>query len=251
MLAADQLPKRADSLSSVDSVASNASLSRKPRTTKLRSRSRSAAPDTRRRPSVADDANGSLSDGLFASFSSLNSRSAGHSPLNSPGFDSQPNTQSSSPFLFSTLTQRRPSSAEPPVSQPELQHFRGRHQMPGPSKVSMTQIPHALRAFPFFAFILNQHVPAGSGVKASAQCSPSCYGVNFFRLFERPSNSGRIFRVQTCKPRSTPGFITVRHLIFSVPCFDADLNSIGPCALASVILRPDARGHRSSHASGE
>lgn len=193
MLPADHPPQRADSLRSVDSAASNASLSRKPRTTKLRSRSRSAAPDTRRSPSVADDANGSFSDELFASYSSLQSRSTGHSPLNSPDFNLPPNAQPSSPFHFST--QRRPSSAEPTVPQLEQPHPRGRHQVPGPSKVSMTQIPHALRAFPFFAFILNQHAPAGSGVETSAQSSPSCYGVDFLRLFERSSNSGRVFRV--------------------------------------------------------
>jgi len=135
MLAADQPPQRTDSLSSVDSVASNASLSRKPRTTKLRSRSRSAAPDTRRSLSIYDDANGLMSDELFASFSSLKSRSAGHTPLNSPDFN-PPSVQPSSPFLFSSAIQRRPSSAEPTVSQPEPPHPRGRHQIPGPSKVS-------------------------------------------------------------------------------------------------------------------
>ena len=193
MLAADPPLQRTDSLRSVDSAASNASLSRRARTTKLRSRSRSAATDTRRSPSVADDANGSLSDELFASYSSLKSRSAGHSPLNSPGFNLTQSAQSDSPFLFFTPAQRRPSSAEPTVPQPELQHIRGRHQMSGPSKVSITQIPHVLRAFSFFAFILNQHAPAGSGVEASPQCPPSCYGVYFLRLFERSSNSGRIF----------------------------------------------------------
>lgn len=136
MLAADQPPQRADSLRSVESTASNASLSRKPRTTKLRARSRSAAPDTRRSSSVADDANGSLSDELFASYSSLKSRSAGHSPPNSPGFNSPPNAHSPSPFRFPTPIQRRPSSAEPTV--PQLQYPRGRHQLPGPSKVSIT-----------------------------------------------------------------------------------------------------------------
>ena len=166
MLVAGQPLQRADSLRSVESASSNASLSRKPRTEKLRSRSRSAAPDTRRSPSSADDVNGSMSDELFASYSSLKFRSAGHSPLNSPGFNLPPNVQSPSAFFFSTPTQRRPSSAEP-RPQLDLQHPRGRHQMPGPSKVSITQIPHVLRALPFFAFILNQHVPAGSGVETS------------------------------------------------------------------------------------
>ena len=195
MLAADQLPQRADSIRSVESAASNASLSRKPRTTKLRSRSRSAAPDTRRCPSAPDDANGSLSDDLFTPYSSLKSRSAGHSPPNSPGFSLPPNAQSSTPFSFPTPVQRRPSSAEPTVSQPEPQYPRGRHQIPGPSKVSMTQIPYALRAFLFLAFILNQHSPAGSGIEASAECSPSCNGFDFLRLFERSSNSGGVLRV--------------------------------------------------------
>ena len=155
MLAADQPPQRADSLRSVESTSSNASLSRKPRTTKHRPRSRSAAPDTRGAASSAVDAGGSMSDELFASHSSLKSRSAGHSPLNSPDFNLPPNVQPSSPFLFSTPTQRRPSSAEPTVSQLEQQHPRGRHQMPGPSKVSIMPVPYALRAPPFFAFILN------------------------------------------------------------------------------------------------
>jgi len=168
MLAADQPPQRADSLSSVDSAASNASLSRKPRTTKLRSRSRSAAPDTRRSLSIYDDANGSMSDELFASYSSLKSRSAGHSPLNSPDFNPPSNAQPPSPFLFSSVIQRRPSSADPTAFQPEPPHPRGRHQIPGPSKVSMNQMSHALRAFPFFAFVLNQHAPAGSDGEASA-----------------------------------------------------------------------------------
>ena len=166
MLLADQPLQRADSLRSVESTSSNASLSRKPRTGKLRSRSRSAATDTRRGPSSADDVNGSMSDELFASYPSLKSRSAGHSPLNSPDFNLPPDVQPSTPFLFSTPGQRRPSSAEPPVTQLELQHPRGRHQMPGPSKVR-AQTPHVLRALPFFAFILNQHDPAGSGVQTA------------------------------------------------------------------------------------
>ena len=138
MLAADQPPQRANSLSSVESAASNASLSRKPRTAKHRSRSRSAAADTRRSPSISDDANGPLSDELFASYSTLKSRSAGHSPLNSPDFNLPPHAQPSSPFLFSTPAQRRPSSAEPTIPQPEPLYPRGRHQIPGPSKVSTT-----------------------------------------------------------------------------------------------------------------
>lgn len=133
MLAADPPPQRADSFSSVESAVSNPSLSEQPRTTKLRSRSRSVAPDTRRNLSTADDANGSMSDELFASYSS---RSAGHSPVNSPGWNSSPHTQSSSPFPFSTPTHRRPSSAEPTVPQLDPQPLRGRHQIPGPSKVS-------------------------------------------------------------------------------------------------------------------
>jgi len=168
MLAADQPLHRADSLRSVNSAASSVSLSRKPRTTGRRSRSRSAAPETRRSPSISEGVNGSLSDELFASYSTLKSRSAGHSPLHSPGFNLPPYTQPSSPFLFSTPAQRRPSSADPTIPQPEPPYFRGRHQISGPSKVSTTWIPHALRAFPFFTLILNQHVPAGSGVETSA-----------------------------------------------------------------------------------
>ena len=87
---------------------------------------------------MSDDVNGLLSDELFASYSTLKSRSAGHSPLNSPDFNLPPHSQPSSPFLFSTPAQRRPSSAEPTVPQPELPHLRGRHQIPGPSKVSTT-----------------------------------------------------------------------------------------------------------------
>lgn len=137
MLTADQPPERADSLRSVGSTASSVSLSRKPRTTKLRSRSRSAAPDTRKSLSISEDANGSFSDGLFASYSALKSRSAGHSPLNSPDFNLPPHPQT--PIsLFPIPLQRRPSSAEPTVPQPELPHLRGRHQIPGPSKVSIT-----------------------------------------------------------------------------------------------------------------
>ena len=147
MLAADQPLQRADSLRSVDSAASNTSLSRKPRTTKLRSRSRSAAADTRRSLSISGDVNGSMSDELHASYSALQSRSAGHSPLNSPDFNLPSDTQPSAPFLFSTPLQRRPSSAEPAVPQPEPLYLRGRDQIPGPSKVSTGQIPHALRAF--------------------------------------------------------------------------------------------------------
>lgn len=168
MLAADQPPQRSDSPRSIESAASNVSLTRKPRTSNLRSRSRSDVPDTRRSLSISDDANGSLSDELFASHSTLKSRSAGHSPLNSPDFNIPPNAQPSSPFLFSIPAQRRPSSAEPGGPQPEPPHPRGRHQMPGPSKVSTTLIPHASRAFPFFTLILNQHAPAGPGVETSA-----------------------------------------------------------------------------------
>lgn len=84
------------------------------------------------------DASGPLSDELFASHSTLKSRSAGHSPLNSPDFNLPPHSQPSSPLLFSTPGQRRPSSAEPTVPQPEPPHLRGRHQIPGPSKVSTT-----------------------------------------------------------------------------------------------------------------
>ena len=138
MLAADQPPKRTDSIRSVDSAASNASLSRKPRTTKLRSRSRSAAADTRRRPSISDDTNGSLSDELYASYSSLKSLSAGNSPLNSPDFSPPPNAQPPFPFLFPNPAQRRPSSTEPTLPQPQPPHPRGRHQLAGPSKVSTT-----------------------------------------------------------------------------------------------------------------
>lgn len=137
MLAADQLPRRKNSLRSVDAAASNVSLSTRPRTTKHRSRSRSAAPDTRRTPSNTEDVNVLMSDENFASFSSLQSLSAGHSPLNSPDFNLPQNVRPSSPFLFSTPIQRRPSSAEPTVFQPEPQHSRGRHQTPGPSKVSI------------------------------------------------------------------------------------------------------------------
>ena len=136
MLAADQVPQRRDSLRSVESTASNASLSRKPRTSKLRPRSRSVATDTRRSTSISEDAHDLLSGELFASYSALKSRSAGHSPLNSPDFNLPPRPQPP-PFLFSTPIQRRPSSAEP-FSQPELSHLRGRHQIPGPSKVSTT-----------------------------------------------------------------------------------------------------------------
>ena len=136
MLAADQPPQRADSIRSVDSAASNASLSRKPRTTKLRSRSRSDAADTRRRPSFSDDTHGSLSDELYASYSTLKSLSAGHTPLNSPDFNPPPNAQPPLPFLFPHPAQRRPSSTEPTLHQPEQPHLRGRHQLPGPSKVS-------------------------------------------------------------------------------------------------------------------
>ena len=114
------------------------------------------------------DASGPLSDELFASHSTLKSRSAGHSPLNSPDFNLPPHSQPSSPLLFSTPGQRRPSSAEPTVPQPEPPHLRGRHQIPGPSKVSTTWIPHAMSAFPFFVLILNQHGPAGSGLASSA-----------------------------------------------------------------------------------
>ena len=248
MLAADQPPQRADSLRSVDSAASSASLSRKPRTTKQRSRSRSAAADTRRSLSIPGDANDSMSDELFASYSSLKSRSAGHSPLNSPDFNPPPNAQFSSSFPFLDSAQPRPSSAEPTVSQPKLPHLRGRHQIPGPSKVSTNQIPHALRAFPILSLNLNQHDPAGSGVETTAQPSPSRHGFGLLQLFSRSSYPGRVFHVQT---QSAPGFVTIGNIIFSIPRFDLYLVTNGPRTLSSVTLRTDAGSRRSSHASGE
>ncbi|KAF9649865.1 hypothetical protein BDM02DRAFT_3260112 [Thelephora ganbajun] len=142
MLAADQPPQRADSLRSVESAVSSTPFSRKPRMT--RPRSRSATPDTRRSFSLSGDANGSMSDELFTSYSTLKSRSVGHSPPNSPDLNLPPSAQSSFPFLFSTLAQRRPSSAEPTVPPPEPPHPRGRHQILGPSKIQASRRPRSV-----------------------------------------------------------------------------------------------------------
>ena len=147
MFTADQPLQCADSLHSVGSAASNTSLSRKPRTTQLRSHSCSATADTRRSLSILGDVNTLMSNELHASCSTLQSSSAGHSLLNSPNFNLLSNMQPSAPFLFATPVQQRPSSVEPTVPQPEPLYLHGRDQIPGPSKVSTDQMLHALCTF--------------------------------------------------------------------------------------------------------
>ena len=136
------------------------------------------------------DVNGLMSDELRTSYSTLQSSSAGHSLLNSPSFNLLSNMQPSALFLFSTPVQRHPSSVEPTVPQPEPLYLRGRDQIPGPSKVSTDQMPHALRAFL-------------SSPQPTCPCRFRCRGVRavypfvprvpFSQLFER---SATLFRIQ-------------------------------------------------------